>query len=309
MRSSLDHLPPHKQRELERIVQIVFEEFEDALALATQDWKRKGRISKIILYGSYARGGWVDEPHTAKGYQSDYDLLIIVNDDRLTDRVEYWSKLDDRLIRELSVTKTLRTPVNFIVHSNGEVNAGLSQGRYFFMDVARDGIAIYQAVDDELPEPQPKTPHAALEMAREYFEEWYPSADEFADDFRSNLERGRLKKAAFELHQATERYYHCALLVCGFYTPHVHNLAFLRTQAERLDPRLIDAWPREVKTDRSRFEKLKEAYIKARYSKHYRISEEELAWLGARVGMLAGIVERICKERIAQLEETARVAG
>ena len=37
MRSSLDHLPPHKQRELERIVQIVFEEFEDVLALATQD--------------------------------------------------------------------------------------------------------------------------------------------------------------------------------------------------------------------------------------------------------------------------------
>lgn len=78
MRSGLDHLPPQKQRELERVVQIIFEEFEDALALATQDWKRKGRIAKIILYGSYARGGWVDEPHTAKGYQSDYDLLIVV---------------------------------------------------------------------------------------------------------------------------------------------------------------------------------------------------------------------------------------
>ena len=83
MQSSLEHLPPHKQREIERVVEIIFEEFEDALALATQDWKRKGRISKIILYGSYARGGWVDEPHTAKGYQSDYDLLIIVNDKRL----------------------------------------------------------------------------------------------------------------------------------------------------------------------------------------------------------------------------------
>ena len=309
MRSSLDHLPPHKQRELERIVQIVFEEFEDVLALATQDWKRKGRISKIILYGSYARGGWVDEPHTAKGYQSDFDLLIVVNDDRLTDRVEYWSKLDDRLIRELSVTKTLRTPVNFIVHSVGEVNAGLSQGRYFFMDVARDGIAIYQAVDDELPEPQPKTPHAALEMAREYFDEWFPSAGEFAEDFRSNLERGRLKKAAFELHQATERFYHCALLVCSFYTPHVHNLAFLRTQAERLDERLGGVWPRETKADRSRFEKLKEAYIKARYSKHYRISEAELEWLGGRVTDLAQIVKAICEERISQLEITAKQAG
>jgi predicted nucleotidyltransferase/HEPN domain-containing protein len=309
MRSSLDHLPPHKRRELERIVQIVFEEFDDALALATQDWKRKGRISKIILYGSYARGGWVDEPHTAKGYQSDFDLLIIVNDDRLTDRVEYWSKLDERLIRELSLTKTLRTPVNFIVHSVGEVNAGLSQGRYFFMDVARDGIAIYQAVNDELPEPQPKTPHAALEMAREYFDEWFPSGAEFFDNYRFNLERSRFNNAAFQLHQASERYYNCALLVCSFYSPHVHNLAFLRTQAERIDPRVADAWPREAKADRSRFEKLKEAYIKARYSKHFRISEEELTWLGDRVAALATTVEAICIERIAQLELTARDAG
>ena len=99
------------------------------------------------------------------------------------------------------------------------------------------------------------------------------------------------------------------MLVCSFYTPHVHNLAFLRTQAERLDTRLIVAWPRETKADRSRFEKLKEAYIKARYSKHYRISEDELTWLGARVEALAAIVESICSERIAQLEETARAAG
>jgi predicted nucleotidyltransferase/HEPN domain-containing protein len=309
MRTDIDHLPPQKQRELERVVRIIFEEFEDALALATQDWKRKGRISKIILYGSYARGGWVDEPHTAKGYQSDYDLLIIVNDDRLTDRVDYWSKLDDRLIRELSVTKTLRTPVNFIVHGVGEVNAGLSQGRYFFMDVAKDGIALYQAVDEDLPEPQPKSPHAALDMAREYFDEWWPSANEFFDNYRFNLSKTRLNNAAFQLHQSAERYYHCVLLVCTFYTPHVHNLAFLRTQAERVDDRLYDAWPRETKVDRARFEKLKDAYVKARYSKHYRITEEELAWLGERVAALAALVETICAQRIAGLEEIARGAG
>jgi predicted nucleotidyltransferase len=145
MKTDLDHLPPQKQRELKRVLQILFEEFEERLALSTQDWKRKGRILKIILYGSYARGGWVDEPHTAKGYQSDYDLLVMVNDKRLTDRVEYWSKLDDRLIRELSLTKILRTPVNFIVHSLDEVNEGLAQGRYFFMDIARDGVALYQS--------------------------------------------------------------------------------------------------------------------------------------------------------------------
>ena len=305
MKSDLDHLPATKQRELERVVQIIFEEFEDALVLATQDWKKKGRIQKIVLYGSYARGGWVDEPHTAKGYQSDYDLLIVVNDKRLIDRVEYWSKLDERLIRELSVTKTLRTPVNFIVHTLQEVNDGLSQGRYFFMDIARDGIALYQIDESSFHEPKPKTPAQALEMAREYFDEWLPSAvafEEGADFYRG---KGRLKEAVFSLHQAAERYYHCVLLVCAFYTPHVHNLEFLRTHAERLDSRLTEVWPREIKADRAHFGKLKEAYIKARYSKHYQITEEELAWLGERVEALGHVVQVICEEHIAALERSA----
>lgn len=309
MRIDIDHLPPHKQRELERVVQIIFEEFEDALALATQGWKKKGRIAKIILYGSYARGGWVDEPHTAKGYQSDYDLLIIVSDKRLTDRIEYWAKLDDRLIREFGVTKTLRTPVNFIVHSLDEVNAGLSHGRYFFIDVARDGIALYQDHDSELAEPKPMTPHAALDMAREYFDEWLPASMKRLEGAGFYFQKGYLKDAAFDYHQTVERLYHCVLLVCRFYTPHVHNLGFLRTQAERIDMRLINAWPREDRTDRTRFEKLKDAYVKARYSKHYKITEEELAWLGERVEQLAAIVATICNERIAELENTARAAG
>ena len=107
------------------------------------------------------------------------------------------------------------------------------------------------------------------------------------------------------------------LLVCTFYTPHVHNLGFLRTQAERIDPRLTYVWPRDTRKDRARFEKLKEAYVKARYSKHYRITKEELEWLGEQVeespaarlnGMRAGqmrggigindfLCRRICAEQ------------
>ena len=305
MQTSLDHLPPAKQRELERVVRILFEEFADATAIATSPWKKQARILKVILYGSYARGGWVDEPHTAKGYQSDFDLMVIVNHDKLTDRIEYWSTAEDRLNRELAITEALRTPVNFIVHTLAEVNAGLSEGRYFFIDIARDGIAVYQSDDTDLPEPKPKTPDQALAMAREYFEEWLPSGDQFFRQYGYAVADGATKVAAFQLHQAAERYYHCVLLVCTFYTPHVHNLGFLRTQAERIDPRLIDVWPRETKADRARFEKLKEAYVKARYSKHYRISEEELTWLGARVEALGRVVQVICEEHIAALERSA----
>jgi predicted nucleotidyltransferase/HEPN domain-containing protein len=308
MRTELDHLPPAKQRELERVVQILFEEFDEKTALATQNWKRKGRIQKIILYGSYARGNWVDEPHTAKGYQSDFDLLIIVNDQRLTDRVEYWAKADERLIREQSITKTLRTPVNFIVHTLAEVNDGLAHGRYFFIDVAKEGIALYQSDDTELHEPKPKTPAQALAMAMEYFEEWMPAAMSRFKLARYGIADGLLKDAAFDLHQTAERLYHCVLLVCTFYTPHVHNIGFLRTQAERIDRRLVHIWPQDTRRERALFEKLKAAYVKARYSRHYRINAEELAWLSARVEELGQVVHVVCSERIAKLEAQAKAA-
>lgn len=307
MRTDLDHLPAIKQRELERVTQMLFEEFGDAFALSKHEWKKQGRILKVILYGSYARGGWVDEPHTAKGYQSDYDLLIIVNDKRLTDRVKYWAKLDERLIREIGITGSIKTPVNFIVHTLQEVNDGLAHGRYFFMDVAQDGIALYESDDTPLHTPKPKTPTQALAMAREYFDEWFPSASKRFDGAKFHIGKGNLKDAAFDLHQTVERLYHTALLVVTFYTPHVHNLGFLRTQAERLDRRLTYVWPMDNRKHRAMFEKLKEAYVKARYSKHYRINEEELAWLSAQVEELGRVVHLICTERLAQLElEAAR---
>ncbi|HEX8125178.1 MAG TPA: HEPN domain-containing protein [Allosphingosinicella sp.] len=304
MRTDLDHLPAAKRRELERVIQILFEEFQDATAIATSDWKKQARILKVILYGSYARGGWVDEPHTAKGYQSDFDLLIIVNHRKLTDRAEFWSGAEDRFNRELAITISLRTPVNFIVHSLHEVNDGLSQGRYFFMDIAREGVALYQSDETDLREPKPRSPTEALALAKEYFEEWLPSAREFYDNFQFNLQQDRRANAAFQLHQAAERYYHCVLLVCTFYTPHVHNLGFLRTQAERIDTRLFDVWPREARRERAMFQKLKEAYVKARYSKNFRINDDELAWLGSRVEDLGRVVEEICSMRLRELEQS-----
>src|SRR3546814_5870192 len=163
-------------------------------------WKKKCRIDKLILYGSYARGGWVDEPHTAKGYRSDFDLLIIVNDKRLTERVDFWLKLEDRLIRELAIDKTLHTSVNFIVHTLQEVNDGLAHGRYFFMDVKAEGIAVYQCDDTELHTPKPKTPTQALAMATEYFEDWFPSAQKRYGGAQYYISQEHLKDTRSEEH-------------------------------------------------------------------------------------------------------------
>lgn len=88
----------------------------------------------------------------------------------------------------------------------------------------------------------------------------------------------------------------------------MQNLGFLRTQAERLDARLTYVWPSDNRRQRAMFEKLKEAYVKARYSKHFRISEEELAWLSGRVEELGSTVHEICSERIAELERKASIS-
>jgi hypothetical protein len=52
------------------------------------------------------------------------------------------------------------------------------------------------------------------------------------------------------------------------------------------------------------FEKLKDAYVKARYSKHYQITADELAWLSERVSDLANVVQVVCLERIGTLKRT-----
>lgn len=144
-------------------------------------------------------------------------------------------------------------------------------------------------------------------MAKEYFEEWMSAAMSRFKLANVAIKEGLLKDAAFDLHQTIERLYHCALLVCTFYTPHSHNIAFLRTHAERLDRHLL-IWPMDSRKDRATFEKLKDAYVKARYSKYYRITEDELSWLGGRVEVLGQVVETICAERIDELERNARAA-
>ena len=305
MRTDLDHLPAAKQRELERIVEIIFDEFGQTTENATG--RRKGaRILKIILFGSHARGDWVDAPLSANQYKSDYDILVIVSQKELTDRAAYWAKAEERLIRAYTIEKTLRTPVNFIVHSLHEVNDGLAHGRVFFMEVAKDGVALYEADDRELAAPKPKTPEQALETAREYFEDGFPSAMKRYEFAKFGIGKGYLKDSAFDMHQTVERLYSCLLLTLTFYTPYNHNIAFLRSLAEGLDRRLYGIWPETNRRERAIFQKLKEAYTKARYSKHYKISEEELAWLGERVEELGRVVHQVCKDKITELESAAR---
>jgi HEPN domain-containing protein/predicted nucleotidyltransferase len=297
MKTDLDHLPPQKQRELAHVVRVLFEEFEAAHAIATQKWKKQGRILKLALYGSYARGGWIDDP--IGQYKSDYDILVVVNDERLID-FEYWSAAEDRLMRDMTINKALSAPVNIIVHTLTDVNQQLERGRPFFADIVRDGIALYEAEGFCFAQPRDLPPEEARTEAQAHFDKWFPSADAFLASAKFLTERGDANEAAFNFHQAAERLYHCTLLTLTLYSPKSHKLNFLRSHCEEIAPDLITAWPRGDKVSRRRYELLRQAYVNARYSPQYVITDEELRWIAARVADLQSLVERVCKARLAE---------
>lgn len=62
MRTTIDHLPEGKRRELAHIVQALRDGFAWATERRSQPHLQRGRLLKIILFGSYARGDWVEDP-------------------------------------------------------------------------------------------------------------------------------------------------------------------------------------------------------------------------------------------------------
>ncbi|RIV92734.1 HEPN domain-containing protein [Aurantiacibacter xanthus] len=305
MRVDLDHLPEVQQAELARVRETLMTEFSQAISGATQPWKRNGRILKIILFGSYARDDWVDEPEN--GYQSDFDLLIIVNHDSLTDIADYWYIAEDKILHDPAIGR----PVNIIVHTLQEVNQALERGEYFWVDIVRDGIVLYELPHHALTAPKPLAPIDAYEMAKRYFDDQILSADNWLQMAKLAREQGDERdwrnKAIFNLHQATETAYACFLLTRTLYFPRSHNIKFLRSLAEDKEPRLIDAWPRETRLDRRRFELLKRAYVEARYSASFVIDADDLDAVASSVKQLRDIVEALCHERLALLRTDAGI--
>lgn len=294
------YLPAAKRRELGHVVEIIREGFARAIKHRTQPRYRNGHILKIILFGSYARGDWVEDP--VGRYFSDYDILVVVDHEDLTDIPEFWAKTEDRLLEELTEGKALRTQVSLVYHSLDDVNEKLRLGRYFFMDILRDGILLHEEPGHSFVEPKQLSAGEALQETRDYFEEWFESAEQFSRQYQHAMTDGAPKIAVFDLHQATERLYHCIFLVRTLYSPKTHNLNRLRALTEQLEPRLRSVWPTDSKFEKRAYNLLREAYIKARYSREYVIGADELGWLAERVAMLQALVHELCTARIAELE-------
>nr|AUN36948.1 hypothetical protein [uncultured bacterium] len=283
MKRSLSHLPKHKQEELKEITSIT---------------KANPGVEMVILFGSYARGDWVEdvytEGHITYEYKSDFDILIIVKNRQYARRIMTW----DRVESAINHSRAIKTWATVIVHDINEVNKALSRGRYFFTDIKKEGVLLYDSKRYKLEKAQKLSSEERKQIAQEDFKYWYKSAREFYDDFKSNLEKRRYSKSAFELHQATERFYTTILLVFTHYKPKEHDIRTLGKQAGNLDPRFLPIFPRKTPEERRLFELLRKAYTEARYNRNYKITKKELEYLGERVKKLQEVTKEVCKEKI-----------
>jgi predicted nucleotidyltransferase len=183
MKTSLDHLPQAKRDRLAKLVEIL---------------REAGPAEMIILFGSHARGDWVEDPKT--GYESDYDVLVITRSREVAEDVALWGKATDRFAAMPGWPS-----VDVIVHDFKFVNDQLAHGQYFFGDIAREGVLLYTSGAFALSAHRAPTPERRKAQAVRDFERFFTSAGEFYDDYEGNLAKDRRNKSAFELHQATER--------------------------------------------------------------------------------------------------------
>jgi len=284
MRKSLSKLPKYKQEELKLIVKIIRQQFPSA--------------HMIILFGSYARDQWQEEiyteGHITYEYISDFDILVLTRLKKTAHNHAKQSRVDNLIL----LNKAIKTPVSVIYHSIGQVNYRLKEGQYFFSDIKKEGIALYDTGKLKLERRRKLSPQKRKQIAEEDFKQWFASAKVFYKQFEYALADRNNKEAAFLLHQATERFYSAVLLVFTGYRPKCHNIETLGRKVSGCDAAFLKVFPRATKEQDERFKLLKKAYIDARYKKDYRITKKQLEYLAERVRKLQRLTNRICKEKI-----------
>ncbi len=280
MDKSLSHLPLRKRDELERVVQ--------AILAASHE------VVMVILFGSYARGGWKEaadlSPNRPSGHVSDYDILLVTSSKASAYDTVLWEDVSMECRRlELSAH------VRIISHEIDFVNHRLMEGQYFFKDIVRDGKMLYDSGEVTLEQEKEFTPEQRRQIAKGHFDEWFESASTFYRMFELAYKEGKFKNSAFQLHQSAEAAYKTLLLVLTNYCPHEHYLGILGLMAEEQDGSLQGIFPQETEEQREQFKNFDYAYIGGRYDPKYEISKADLDFFSTRVRRLLDLTKKICQ--------------
>lgn len=285
MNTSIAHLPQEKQQDLGIIVNIIREKYN---------------VEMIILFGSYARDNWVEELHEDGfhyKYQSDFDILLVTEKEHLAAKIErddqLWSHLDRRI----------KTPVTIIAHDIDFFNRRLRKGQYFFLDIKKEGICLYNSERFKLAEEKELSAKEYQHLAQENFDYYLEKTVRLNKLFSFALGEQDYNGAAFLLHQTTENLYSAFLLVLTRYKPSTHDLKKLGSRVASIDPAFLKIFPQGTEEERRCFELLRKAYVDARYNKKYKITADELKWLADRVNILQNMTQVVCNKKIANFSD------
>ncbi|PUV21723.1 HEPN domain-containing protein [Sphingobacterium athyrii] len=288
--NQLSYLPQHKQNELAEIVKVICDVADPA---------------KIILFGSHASDKWVEDEYEERGatysYISDYDILVVILGGDKDKEHDIASKIENRTLK-------YKNDVSPIVHSFNYVNKGLEMGQYFFRDIIKEGIVLFDSGEFIFSDAKPLSRGEEKEVALRSYEKWVNSGSRFLkitkNSLKVALEDGDpLNEIIFNLNQAAEKLYGGLLLVYTGYKPKTHKLKVYRKYSKHIDENLdqIFKYPIDDSEEYRLFDVLNKAYLDARYQDDYFIDPEDLKKLISKVDKLENIVVRLCEERISQL--------
>ena len=269
----------------------------------------RDQISMIILFGSYAKGTWVRdwyvEGHITYSYESDLDILVVTKSPKYRGPkgASFESDLTKRLERKGLRGKSFGAPwVTFVVEPIKYLNQQLEKSQYFFSDIKKEGILLYDSGEFTLAKPKDLNLEERKQIAKDDFDVWFGSGTEFLLGVDFYTKQDLLNKAAFLLHQATESFYSAILLVFTGYKPRLHDIEKLGSLASNYSDELLKIFPRDTKEQEEKFVLLKSTYTEARYNKNYKITEEQLLYLIKRIEKLKSITEEICTNRINEIK-------
>ena len=241
-------------------------------------------VGLIVLFGSYAKDKYVN-----------YDILILTRKEIGAVKYSLFSKIKDRFFEDKN--RPFHTHPQFINYGIDDFNYALTKTHYFETEIKRDGIILYDSGEYTLVRRRKLDFTEIKERAQGYFNEKIACVEDFLIAHDSLFKLDRYKRAAFQLHQATENLLRAVSLVYILYSPKNHNLDELIRSCKAYTTELCKAFPRNTPEEERLFDLLQRSYIESRYNPNFEITKADINTLLTKVEQLKQIVEKVCRER------------
>lgn len=178
----------------------------------------------------------------------------------------------------------------------------MREGHIFYSAVCSADLMVYDNKRVTLPE-KPDFDVAAIKVnARNIFDDTFHNAKSFLDGAEYFATTSQYKPAAFLLHQTTEHALRALLVSLTGLTAYGHNLKSLIRHSCFCAPDLDIIFPKNTDEEKELFDLLNTAYVSARYSPNYEISQDQVMLLLDRVNAILAQTEQSFEERLKTFE-------